>query len=97
MTPGSAPLLAETVHMKGPLPEAVNCCVPSALSAIAAGDTARGWAAVTMTVTVADFVVSSCEVAVTVTLPVELDAVNVLPLNVPALAFQVTAPFCVKL
>src|SRR5580704_3241304 len=75
----------------------VNVCVPNAGKAIAAGLTARGCAAETITVTVAVFDVSSCEVAVTVTFPVVPGAVNTLPAKVPALADQFTALFAVKL
>ena len=71
--------MAVTVQLNGPVPDAVNAWVPCAGIETAAGETVIGCAAPTITVTVADFDLSSCDVAVTVTFPVALGAVNTLP------------------
>jgi hypothetical protein len=90
-------LLAVAFQVNGPVPLAAKVCVPDAGNDTAAGVTANGCAAETITVTDADFEVSSADVAVTVTFPAVAGAVNTLPANVPALAFHVTVSFDAKL
>src|SRR5271157_4294128 len=85
-----------------PPPVAVNCCVAPARTETDTGEIVMACAAVMFTVTEKDFVVSSIEVAVTVSLEPIAGALYVAVLAVefvivPDAAFHVTPPFAVKL
>src|SRR5258706_3494028 len=69
--PPTTPLTCHVTAVVGePFKDAVNCCVPKSGTVTAFGDTLTepaGLTAVTVTVADADFVLSACDVAVTVT------------------------------
>src|SRR5712672_307445 len=69
--PPTMPLTCHVTAVVGePFKDAVNCCVPKSGTVTAFGDTlteSTGLTAVTVTVADADFVLSACDVAVTVT------------------------------
>src|ERR1700675_91937 len=92
--PGFPPKGATTDHAI-PAREDANVCLPPARTAVAAGLTVTGWV-LTVTVTVALFEVSACEVAVTITCPGVVGAVKGLPWKLPPpMAVQFTSVFVV--
>src|SRR6267142_1229934 len=68
--PPTMPLTCHVTALVGdPFKDAVNCCVPKSGTVTALGDTlteSTGPTAVTVTVADADFVLSACDVAVTI-------------------------------
>jgi len=99
------PLTCHVTAVVGePFKDAVNCCVPKSGTVTAFGDTLTepaGLTAVTVTVADADFVLSACDVAVTVTCAGVGTAVGAMyrpvlvtvPLEAPPATLHVAAVF----